>query len=105
MTRIFAPLALALAAAATAPALAADIENGRRLAEENCARCHDIEPGGASKLHPPSFAAIAGYRAEDQILSRIMFPALHAPMPAWSNWISRDEVDDLVAYVLSLESS
>ena len=56
-------------------------------------------------MHPPSFTAIAGYRPADQILSRIMFPALHSPMPAWSNWISRDEVDDLVAYIQSLEGS
>ena len=88
-----------------APALAADAENGRILAGDNCARCHDIAPGGASKLHPPSFAAIAGYRPEDQILARILYPALHSPMPAWANWISRDEVDDLVAYILSLEGS
>lgn len=99
--------ALTLGAALAAPSfvIAADLGNGRMLAEENCARCHDIESGGASKLHPPSFAAIAGYRPTDQILARIMFPALHSPMPAWSNWIDRDGVDDLVAYIQSLEGS
>jgi mono/diheme cytochrome c family protein len=85
--------------------LAADAENGKILAEENCARCHDVAPGGAAKLFPPSFTAIAGYRAEEQIISRILYPTLHSPMPAWSNWISRDEVDDLVAYIQSLEGS
>ena len=85
--------------------LAADIENGRMLAEENCARCHDIGPGGAAKLHPPSFASIAGYRPTDQILARILYPALHSPMPAWSNWIERAGVDDLVAYIQSLEGT
>ncbi|MBT8424745.1 MAG: cytochrome c [Silicimonas sp.] len=82
---------------------AADPQNGQALAVDNCARCHDIAPGGAAKLHPPSFAAIAGYRPEEQILARIMFPALHSPMPAWSQWFNRDEVDDLVAYIQSLE--
>ena len=86
-------------------AVAADAENGRALAEENCARCHDVGPGGGSKMHPPSFAAIAGFRAEDYILSRIMFPNLHSSMPSWVNWISREEMADLVAYIVSLEGS
>ena len=86
-------------------ALAADVENGRVLAEENCARCHDIGPGGAAKMHPPAFAAIAAFRPEDYILSRIMFPNLHSQMPSWVNWIDRDGIDDLVAYIVSLEGS
>ena len=85
--------------------LAADAQNGRVLSEENCARCHDVGPGGAAKMHPPSFASIAGYRPEEEILARVLYPALHSPMPAWANWISRDEVDDIVAYILSLEGS
>ena len=99
-------LTAAVLATLAAPAFAqGDVDNGRVLAAENCARCHDIAPGGAAKLHPPSFAAIAGYRAEDQILARILFPSLHSPMPAWANWIGRGETDDLVAYILSLEGS
>ncbi|MBT8416124.1 MAG: cytochrome c [Silicimonas sp.] len=96
--------AIAIAAGLFASAgWTADPQNGQALAVDNCARCHDIAPGGAAKLHPPSFAAIAGYRPEEQILARIMFPALHSPMPAWSQWFDRDEVDDLVAYIQSLE--
>ena len=86
-------------------AAAADAEIGRTLAEENCARCHDIGPGGGAKMHPPSFAAIAAFRAEDYIVSRIMFPNLHSSMPSWVNWIIREEIDDLVAYIVSLEGS
>lgn len=105
MTRQLATIALVALMAPATSAFAADAENGKFLAEENCARCHDVGPGGASKLFPPSFTAIAGYRAEEQIISRILYPTLHSPMPAWSNWISRDEVDDLVAYIQSLEGS
>ena len=105
MTRISKPIIVAIAALTASPGLAADVENGRVLAEENCARCHDIEPAGAAKLHPPSFASIAGYRPEEQIEARILFPALHSPMPAWINWINREEIDDLVAYIQSLEAS
>lgn len=105
MIRQLATIALVALVGPATSAVAADAENGKILAEENCARCHDVAPGGASKLFPPSFTAIAGYRAEEQIISRILYPNLHSPMPAWSNWISRDEVDDLVAYIQSLEGS
>lgn len=98
-------LTIAAVLATPAAASAADIDNGRALAEENCAMCHDIGPGGAAKMHPPSFAAIAAYRPTEQILARILYPALHSPMPAWSNWIDRAGVDDLVAYIQSLEDS
>lgn len=82
-----------------------DAANGKDLAAEYCARCHDIAPGGERKQHPPSFASIADYRPEDQILARILFPALHSPMPAWSEWLDRGQVDDLVAYIVSLEGT
>lgn len=82
-----------------------DAGNGAELAAEHCARCHDISPGGAAKQHPPSFASIAGFRPEEQIVARILFPELHSAMPAWNQWISRDEVDDLTAFILSLEGS
>lgn len=96
----------ALLATLAVPTIArSDAMTGAELAGEHCARCHDIAPGGAAKQHPPSFASIAGYRAEDQIVARIMFPDLHSSMPAWSQWLSRDDVDDLVAFILSLEGS
>ena len=80
-------------------------DTGRALAEEACATCHDVAPGGAWKEYPPSFTSIAAFRDEDQILARIMFPQMHSPMPAWAHWLSREEIDDLVAYILSLEGS
>ena len=99
-TRLLTSTALILAAI---PALAADIENGATLAADYCARCHDISAEGAPKTMPPSFASIAAFRAEDQIHFRILFPQMHSPMPAWSSMLSTDEVDDLTAYIVSLE--
>ena len=57
-------LALALGALAVlaAPALAEEepyLASGARTAEALCVQCHNISPGGAFKLYPPSFAAIA----------------------------------------------
>jgi mono/diheme cytochrome c family protein len=94
--------------AAAAPAVAqepADPEAGRLLAEEYCARCHDIGDGGAFKQQPPTFAAIAVYRAEDQIRERIMFPAVHTSMPAMWNFLMPENVADVTAYIMSLEGT
>jgi len=88
------------------PALAAgDPGAGEKLAQQYCARCHDIAPGGAFKQYPPSFASIAVYRSAEQIYGRIVFPALHFGMPEFSqSFILNDKnISDLVAYITSLE--
>lgn len=86
-------------------AAAADAAEGLALAEEYCVRCHDVTPDGAAKTYPPSFASIAWFRDEDQIRARILFPNLHGSMPVWSNWLTTDEVDSLVAYIVTLEGT
>ena len=97
-------LAMALAAGSTStPALAADIESGRKLAEETCARCHDVGPDGAFKQYPPSFAAIAVFRSADDIRARIIYPPLHSNMPQMGIIWAPDVINDLVAYIVSLE--
>ena len=85
------------------PAAATDVGNGADLAAEHCARCHDIAEGGKTKTMPPSLASIAAFRAEDQIFMRIMFPQMHSPMPARSMMLSKQEVEDLTAYIMSLD--
>ncbi len=79
-------------------------DSGRDLAREWCTRCHDVEPGGQFKMHPPSFAAIAVFRSSDQILARIAFPPLHVSMPQIAYILTPQNIDDLVAYIVSLES-
>jgi mono/diheme cytochrome c family protein len=80
-----------------------DAAAGQSLAEEWCARCHDISAGGAFKQTPPSFAAIAIYRADDDIRWRIQFPPVHAGMPQLGFLLDAEVLDDLVAFILSLE--
>ena len=83
-----------------------EIAEGQRLAREFCVICHDIEPGGEFKLHPPSFAAIAVYRSDNQIRNRIFYPPVHSGMtPQLGFAFSADSVDHLVAYIRSLEES
>lgn len=91
--------------AITAPhAHADDVARGLELAQEWCVRCHNIEPDGPFKQYPPSFASIAVYRSSEQIQSRIMIPPLHTSMPQLGFFLTPDNVDDLVAYIVSLET-
>ena len=82
---------------------AGDRATGAELAREKCSRCHNVEPDGPFKLHPPSFASIAVFRSQDQIFGRIMFPPLHSSMPQIGYMLTPDNVDHLVAYIVSLE--
>ena len=90
------PLLLGLAAA---PALAADIASGQRIAARWCAACHMISPGQAqSSPDAPSFAAVAGRYA-----SRELRLFLTSPYPRMPNMtLSQPEIADLVAYIRTL---
>jgi mono/diheme cytochrome c family protein len=90
---------------AFAPAMAADVQNGKKIAAERCARCHHIEAGGAFKQRPPSFQAIAIYRNADDIWGRIIAPSPHAGMPEVIWDIDPDHVQDIVAYITSLDTA
>jgi mono/diheme cytochrome c family protein len=94
----------ALMPLAGSPALAADAAKGLELATANCARCHDIAKGGAFKQSPPSFQAIAIYRTGMDIWGRIISPSPHSGMPnvAWT--LTSEEVQDLLAYIVSLDT-
>ncbi len=95
-----------LLAMPASPAIAqSDIDEGQRLAREFCAFCHEVGPGGAFKLHPPSFAAIAVYRSDNQIRNRIFYPPVHSGMtPQLGFAFSPDTVEHIVAYIRSLET-
>ena len=96
-------VALSLFGVGTTGTQAQDVAEGEALAKEWCVRCHNVEPGGAFKLQPPSFAAIAVYRSPDQIYGRIAFPVLHSSMPQIAYVLSPENIDALVAYIVSLE--
>jgi cytochrome c553 len=81
---------------------AADATAGRKLAEQWCAKCHNIENGAPFKLKPPSFAAISVYHAPDVILGKIIAPAMHSGMPDTAWLLQGLDYEDLVAYIASL---
>lgn len=84
---------------------AQDAEEGRQIAEDFCTRCHNIEPGGPAKLYPPSFASIASFRAADDIRWKVIAPPLHTGMPQLGDFLAPPSLDDVVAYIVSLEGS
>jgi len=96
-----------VAAMLATPAIAQDeepyIEAGRRLSEGNCASCHNIEPGGAFKLYPPSFQAIGAYWTPDVIQMKIMYPDHAAIMPKFNRYMFVENVNNIVGYILSLQ--
>ena len=91
--------ALLLGYLAAAPALAADINSGQRIAERWCAACHMISPGQSqSSPDAPSFAAVAG-RYESKEL-RLFLTSPYPRMPNMT--LSQPEIADLVAYIRTL---
>lgn len=83
-------------------AYAADAAAGRQLAEQWCARCHNIERGAPFKLQPPSFASIAAYRMEHDIRGKIIEPHIGMIDIKWV--LPVEDIDNLVAYITSLET-
>jgi mono/diheme cytochrome c family protein len=101
---IFFVMTMCLLVIAPAAARAAgDPVKGHELAKHRCSRCHNIEKGGAFKERPPSFQSIAIYRSEADIWSRIVAPSPHAGMPevAWD--MSPEDVQNILAYIVSLD--
>jgi mono/diheme cytochrome c family protein len=105
-TKLFVSLiAITVILVISGAAFAADPVAGRTLAEKWCAKCHNIEKGAPFKLHPPSFASIAIYRPPDDIRGKIVAPHPYIPMPELMDWMRRaEDIDNLVAYITSLET-
>lgn len=80
-----------------------DVELGKSLAEANCSQCHNIAPGGAFKLFPPSFQAIAIYMDPDIIRMRILNPGHSVLMPKFHTYMQEANLDALLAYIRSLD--
>ena len=79
-----------------------DVVAGKRLAETWCSSCHVVAPSaqaGAS-TGVPTFTAVASMPSTTPIALRVYLQTPHARMPDLH--LSRDETDNLIAYILSL---
>jgi mono/diheme cytochrome c family protein len=87
-----------LAAAAAAPAFAADVHNGERLARRWCASCHVVASDQReAAADVPPFATIARQRNFDPARLAVFLLDPHPKMPDMS--LTRTEADDLAAYI------
>ncbi len=105
MMRLILPLIAA--ALLTAPAQAEDkasgIAAGKRLAEINCARCHNIEAEGESPLtDAPPFREIARNYDRLELIDGFMegLAVRHPLMPDWE--VTEPQAEELTDFVLSL---
>jgi len=96
-------LAGAIVPLLAAPAVAdmpGSVENGRKLALEWCSNCHMT---GANRLATdvaPTFREIAEDRSADYIRGFLANPHFRGSMPPFD--ISRQQIEDLVAYIKTL---
>jgi mono/diheme cytochrome c family protein len=79
-----------------------DVEAGRKLAETWCSSCHVVGPTAqqGSSTGAPTFPAIAGMTSTTQMALRVFLQTPHSRMPDLH--LSRQEIDDVSAYILSL---
>jgi mono/diheme cytochrome c family protein len=95
-----------LAGAHVAPLAAAQQEGdpaaGRRLAEAWCSNCHVIGPGASGPVSDavPTFPGVARMSSTTGMSLRAFLLTPHARMPDIQ--LSREQTDDVVAYILSL---
>ncbi len=81
-------------------AAAADVKNGKRIAQMRCAPCHIVMQNQRKEVadSPPfqDIGRLNGFNAE--MLAYLIL----APHPRMNLTFSREEVDDLAAYIASL---
>ena len=81
-------------------ALAADAEDGKRLAETRCVPCHVVVPGQRREVSdaPPFDVIAAKFKVAADVLA---FLLLH-PHPRMNMPLTRPEAEDIAAYISTL---
>lgn len=73
---------------------------GRQLAQRWCSSCHQIEPNAPASDAAPPFASLGVQRGTDPGWIRAWLADPHPPMQGIN--LSRQQIDDIVAYLQSL---
>ena len=95
-------IAYAVLIIAASPALAeGDPVAGGGLAKQWCVTCHDVGHGRTVKDGAPSFQSVARRPDLNPATLKTWLTDPHPPMPKLS--LSRQEIDDLVSYIISLK--
>ena len=94
------PALIALVVASSAASAEGSAAAGKRLSQQWCASCHQVEPNGPAKDAAPPFAALGAQNGKDPGWIRAWLTNPHPPMQGIN--LSRQEIDDVVAYLQSL---
>jgi mono/diheme cytochrome c family protein len=89
---------LLMAAVQAGPGWSADAAVGRIYAERLCSSCHAIGTRGSDMV--PPLETVANLPARNDVWFRAFLRNPHPPMPPLD--LSTVDVDDLVAYLMSL---
>lgn len=89
--------------AATQTTLAADPDRGRELATRWCTSCHVVADNVAGGTLGPAFEVMVPVRDRSEAQLKRWLAAPHDPMPDFG--LSALEINDLVAYIVSLNPS
>lgn len=73
---------------------------GLRLARQWCSGCHAVDEAGSGTDATASFQHIARNHGQDKAWLRGWLSSSHPSMPNFN--LSREEIDDIVAYLSSL---
>ncbi|MGI9436048.1 MAG: c-type cytochrome [Geminicoccaceae bacterium] len=92
-----------ISSGAMAEELLGDPIAGRQLAENICSACHVIAPGQVSTtdVDAPAFPDLANTPRVTALSLRVFLQSPHERMPDLH--LDRDETDNIIAYILSLE--
>jgi mono/diheme cytochrome c family protein len=77
-------------------------EAGHFLAQQWCSGCHQVAPDLPAKDIAPPFASLANDRSED--LTWVRARLQNPPYPMLGIDLSRDQIEDMVAYFGSLQN-
>lgn len=94
-------LALVVVAASVAQAAAADVDAGKRLTQQWCTGCHVVGGSNRGTDAAPSLPALAEQKGKDPQWVKTWLADPHPPMPNLN--LSRQQIDDISAYLASLQ--
>ncbi|MBS0522157.1 MAG: cytochrome c [Proteobacteria bacterium] len=95
---------LVAATLAAARTQAADVQNGRRLAQQVCAECHAVLPEEprSPNAHAPTFQELARTPGMTSMALSVAFTTPHAGMPMFK--LTSEQAADIIAYILGLRA-
>ena len=95
-------LMLFAAAPANAQLPSGDVSAGQKLVQADCSSCHDGKGSVPTRQQGPSLRAVAAMPSTTSISLHAFLLTPHANMPDYH--LTPREIDDVVAYILSLRS-